>query len=99
MSLAQPKPPERPWHSKLEDCSPSYGYSAAATAFAAVALGVGAILWTADAPKSGELIEFHFGRAVAVPLFGLAGLEGLDAIYAAGKTGDCREYERFANTP
>jgi hypothetical protein len=99
MSLAQPNVPERPWHDKSEDCSPSYGYSAAATAFAAVALGVGWISWTSDAPKPGEVIDLHFGRALAIPLFGVAGIEGLDAIYAASKTGDCREYERYVDGP
>lgn len=98
MSLAQPSPPQRPWQSKSEDCSPSYGYSAAAAALAAAAVGVGAILWTTDAPKPGEVFEFHFGRALAIPLFGVAGLEGIDAIYAAGKTGDCREYLRYAES-
>jgi hypothetical protein len=96
MSLAQPKPPERPWHDKSEDCSPSYSYSGAAAAFAAAALGVGWILWTTDAPKPNETFELHFGHAFAIPLFGIAGIEGFDAIYAAGKTGDCREYQRYA---
>jgi hypothetical protein len=99
MSLAQPKAPDRPWHSKSEDCSPSYGYSAAAAAIAAAALGVGWILWSTDAPKPDEGIDFHFGRALAIPLFGIAGIEGLDSIYAASKTGDCREYQRFADSP